>query len=222
MKLLIVEDDRKISSMVKKLFQSHMMVVDQAFDAREGLRLALTVPYDGIILDYYLPEFNGEMFARSLRVHKKHVPIIMLTAESDVDNVVRMLSTCDDYITKPFRVNELTARVKAVLRRGQVMYPEVLEYKDLVMDCQRHTVRRELKELELRTKEFTLLEYLLRNAEKVLTRMEIMEHVWDREIDPLSNSIDVHVRRLRQKVDSGFSTRLIQTVIGRGYRLKAH
>ncbi len=221
MKILLIEDDVKIGRVVRGILESQKFVVDVVQNARKGLRQALMIPYDGIILDLYLPEFTGDVIARSIRVHKKHVPILMLTAESMTDKKVELLGICDDYITKPFHMDELLARVRAVLRRGKVIHGEVLECADLSMDIKGCKVKRGLRTIELRNKEYTLLEYLLRHKGTIVSREEIIDHIWDAGANRSSfNLVDVHVRFLRQKIDTGYERPLIQTVTGRGYKIE--
>jgi len=220
MKILVIEDDPQIARIVKCFLESKQFVVDTFESARQGLKQALQVPYDGVILDLYLPEFTGDQLARSLKVHKKHLPILMLTAESLTQKKIDLLGVCDDYITKPFHIDELLARLRAVLRRGAIVYDQVLEYEDLVMDTNKGTVKRGGTEILLRTKEYVLLEYLLKNKGMVLSREEIIDHVWESCITQASrNLVDVHVRLLREKIDVYDSPSLIQTVSGRGYKM---
>lgn len=223
MKILLVEDDPKIARIMKSLLQSHKYVVDVFDTARKGLKQALMIPYDCIILDLYLPDFTGDTIARSIRVHKKHIPILMVTAESVTAKKVELLDMCDDYITKPFHMEELVARVRAVLRRGKVVNEDILESGDLVMDVKNCSVKKAGREIKLRNKEYKLLEFLLRHKGEVITREQIIDSVWDRHGAALSfNLVDVHVRMLRKKIDTNPKQSCIQTISGRGYRVSSY
>ncbi len=221
MKILIIEDEEDIKLFVKKGLEAAAFVVDAAGDGEKGLRYALSNDYDLILLDMYLPKLNGMSIAGRIRQSGKTTPIIVLTVEPTLETKVQMLAFCDDYITKPFSLEELIARVRAVLRRGEVAQEDVLEVGDLRMDVSKCKVTRGGKQAKLRNKEFALLEYFMRNPSIVLSRGEILEKVWDINTDPLTNTIDVHVRYLRKKIDDGHKTKLIHTVPGRGYKIEA-
>lgn len=221
MKILVIEDDMKIGKIIKGFLECQQFIVDVAHSARKGLRQALMTPYDGVILDLYLPECTGDVIARSIRAHKKHIPILMLTAESLTDKKVELLGVCDDYITKPFHLDELMARLRAVLRRGKIVQDEILECDDLSMEVKGCRVKRAGRIIELRNKEYMLLEYLLRNKGMIVSREEIIEHVWDASGARASshNLVDVHMRFLRRKIDTGYPSAIVQTVPGRGYKI---
>ena len=221
MKVLVIEDEVEISKFVKKGLEAEAFVVDVALDGEEGVRLAIINTYDAVVLDFYLPKMNGMEVAKRIRESKKSLPIIVLTVEIDIENKVEMLSLCDDYITKPFSLRELVARLRALHRRGEVVHDKVLEVGDLYMDVNAYQVTRAGKPIELRNKEFALLEYFMRNSGIVLSRGMILENVWDMNVDPFTNTVDVHIRLLRQKIDDGFRKKLIKTIPKRGYKLEA-
>ena len=221
MRLLLVEDDPNLGRFVQKGLQEERYAVDVAMDGEEGLFLATVTQYDLIILDIMLPKLDGLGVCRKLRDERKTTPILMLTARESVEDKVAGLDTgADDYLTKPFAFTELLARVRALLRRGSVMPAGRFKALDLELDPVSHRVWRAGQEITLTNKEFALLEFLLRNANQVLTRTGIIEHVWDVHYDSMTNIVDVHIRALRAKVDRNFSPPLIHTVRGVGYVLK--
>ena len=221
MRLLLVEDDPNLGRFVQKGLQEERYAVDVAMDGEEGLFLARVTQYDLIILDIMLPKLDGLGVCRKLRDERKTTPILMLTARESVEDKVAGLDTgADDYLTKPFAFTELLARVRALLRRGSVMPAGRFKALDLELDPVSHRVWRAGQEITLTNKEFALLEFLLRNANQVLTRTGIIEHVWDVHYDSMTNIVDVHIRALRAKVDRNFSPPLIHTVRGVGYVLK--
>ncbi len=218
MKVLLIEDEKEIAEFIKKGLEAESWVVDVVHDGEQGAQLALLNPYEVIILDFYLPKMNGLEVAKRIRQSKKLLPIIALTIEPDVDIKVKMLALCDDYVTKPFFLKELIARLKAVQRRGKITpYSDILEAADLRMDVKAYRVTRAGKPIKLRNKEFSLLEYFMRNPGVVLSRSIILENVWDMNTDPFTNTVDVHVQSLRKKIDSKFKNKLIQTIPKRGY-----
>lgn len=220
MRILIIEDERRLSNIVKKGLVEDGFAVDQAFDGEEGLYLAESESYDLIILDIMLPKINGLDVCRSLRGKKIITPILMLTAKTTVEDKVEGLNVgADDYLTKPFAFTELKARLQALLRRSHNQTQTILLVEDLEVDPVKHTVKRGKKIILLTPKEFSILEFLLRHQNEVVTRTQITEHVWDYNFDALSNVVDVFVATLRKKVDSGFKNKLIQTVHGVGYRI---
>jgi heavy metal response regulator len=222
MRILVVEDERKIAEFVKKGLKAEGYAVDTAADGEEGRFMAGTGDYDLILLDLRLPKMDGITLCRTLRAEKYAGPILMLTARDTVkDKVLGLDSGADDYLTKPFDFEELLARVRALLRKRGAGEPTRLQADDLVMDLVAHTVERGSKPIALTPKEFSLLEYLLRNAGAVVSRAMIAEHVWDIHFDSFTNVIDVSVNHLRSKVDRDFPKKLIHTVRGRGYVLKA-
>lgn len=222
MRILVVEDERKIAEFVKKGLKAEGYAVDTAADGEEGRFLAGTGDYDLILLDLRLPKMDGITLCRTLRAEKYSGPILMLTARDTIkDKVLGLDSGADDYLTKPFDFEELLARVRALLRKRGAGEPTRLQADDLVMDLVAHTVERGSKPIALTPKEFSLLEYLLRNAGAVVSRAMIAEHVWDIHFDSFTNVIDVSINHLRAKVDRDFPKKLIRTVRGRGYVLKA-
>ena len=220
MRVLIIEDERKLSNIVRKGLIEEGFAVDQAFNGEEGQYLAESESYDLIILDIMLPKINGLDVCRSLRNKKITTPILMLTAKTTVENKVEGLNVgADDYLTKPFAFTELKARLQALLRRSHNQTQTTLQVEDLEVDPVKHTVKRENKTIFLTPKEFSILEFLLRHQGEVVTRTQITEHVWDYNFDALSNVVDVFVATLRKKIDSGFKSKIIQTVHGVGYKI---
>ena len=222
MRILIVEDERKIAEFLKKGLKAEGYAVDVAGDGEQGHFLAGTQDYDLMILDLRLPKMDGITLCRTLRAEKFAAPILMLTVRDSVkDKVLGLNSGADDYLTKPFDFEELLARVRALLRKRGAAEATKLQADDLVIDLLAHTVERASKTIPLTPKEFALLEYLVRNAGVVVTRAMIAEHVWDVNFDSFTNVIDVSVNHLRSKVDRDFPKKLIHTIRGRGYVLKA-
>jgi heavy metal response regulator len=221
MRLLIIEDDPNMARFLQKGLQEERYAVDVAKDGEEGLLMASGTSYDLIILDVMLPKLDGLAVCTRLRAQRTMTPILLLTALESVESKVGGLNAgADDYLTKPFAFAELIARVRALLRRGSGQQPAKLKAADLELDPVSHRVWRGGLEIVLTNKEFALLEYLLRNADQVLTRTAIVEHIWDIHYDSMTNIVDVHVRALRAKIDRDFSPALIHTVRGVGYVLK--
>ena len=219
MKLLIIEDDEKIASLIAKGFRQAGFAVDHAADGEEGLHLALTRPYDASIVDLMLPGLDGLSLIEEMRRKKIATPVIILSAKRSVDDRVKGLqSGGDDYLTKPFAFSELLARVHALIRRASTA-PEAMKLTsgDLSMDLVAREVHRGDRKVELQPREFALLEYLMRNAGRVLSKTMIMEHVWEYAFDPQTNVVDVLVCRLRNKVESDEEKKMIRTVRGVGY-----
>jgi two-component system, OmpR family, copper resistance phosphate regulon response regulator CusR len=222
MRLLVVEDEKKVASFVRKGLEEEGYAVDVAVDGESGLELALDQVHDLIILDIHLPRMNGLRALQELRRKKVTTPVLLLTVRATIeDKVLGLDAGADDYLTKPFAFQELVARVRALLRRRAEAEPPVLQIADLVLDPARRTVFRGGEKIELTAKEYTLLDYLMRNPGRVLTRTLIGEHVWDYDFDTSTNVIDVYVNYLRKKIDAGREMKLIHTVRGVGYMLKA-
>jgi two-component system OmpR family response regulator len=222
MRILVIEDERKIAEFLKKGLKAEGYAVDIASDGEEGHFLAGTEDYDLLILDLRLPKMDGITLCRTLRAEKFAAPILMLTVRDSVkDKVIGLDSGADDYLTKPFDFEELLARMRALLRKRGAAEATRLQVDDLVIDLLGHTVQRASKSISLTSKEFALLEYLMRNAGVVVSRAMIAEHVWDVHFDSFTNVIDVSINHLRSKVDRDFPNKLIHTVRGRGYILKA-
>ena len=220
MRLLVVEDDPAAAAVVVKGLREHAYAVDLAADGRTALEHALVNEYDLIVLDVLLPGIDGLEVCRRLRERRVAVPILMLTARGGVEQRVEGLDAgADDYLPKPFHFPELLARVRALLRRGPQLGPSVLRAADLSIDTRTRRVERNGRAIQLTTKEYTLLVYLVRRQRQVVTRSDISEHVWDEHFDPTSNVIDVYVQRLRRKIDDGHPQQLIQTRRGAGYML---
>lgn len=223
MKLLLIEDDKESAKYLMKGLKEHGYVVDHAVSGKDGLFLATTEKYDAMIIDRMVPEVDGVTIVQTLRASGNETPIIFLTALDKVDERVKGLKAgADDYLAKPYSFTELLARLETILRRkSSDKAPTKLSCADLEMDLLSRSVRRGGKEIELQAREFALLEYLLRNSGTVVTRTMLLENVWDYNFDPQTNVIDVHISRLRQKIDKGFEKSLIQTLRGAGYRLAA-
>ena len=222
MRILLVEDEKKIAAFIERGLTEQHYTVDVAQDGNEGLYLAEVNPYDLVILDIMLPGKDGFAVCRELRKQKNEVPILMLTARDDVrDKIYGLDSGADDYLTKPFAFGEFLARVRVLLRRNRAVKTTVLKVGDLELDQLSHDVTRAGKTIELTATEYALLEYLMLHDGQVVTRTMISEHVWNQDFDSFSNVINVYINYLRKKVDAGFPVKLIQSVRGRGYMLKA-
>jgi heavy metal response regulator len=222
MRILIVEDEKKVAQFLKKGFQAESFSVDIAADGERGSFLARTEPYDAIILDVMLPKKNGIEVLQEIRRAKVTTPVLMLSAKSDLEDRVKGLNLgADDYVPKPFAFSEVLARVRALSRRKSTdVLASQLTIGDLHMDLLSRRVTRGGKEISLTNKEFELLEYLLRNKRRVLSRVILTEHIWDMNFDSETNIVDVVINRLRRKLDDGFPTKLIHTIRGVGYVLK--
>jgi two-component system OmpR family response regulator len=222
MRLLLVEDDLKIASFITKGFKAEGFAVDHAGDGENGLHLALTEPYDAAIVDIMLPKMDGLTLIRQLRREKINTPVIVLSARGSVDDRVKGLQTGgDDYLTKPFSFSELLARVQALIRRASdVSEPTTLTAGEISMNLITREVMRAGQKIELQPLEFSLLEYLMRSAGRVVSKTMIMEHVWDYYFDPQTNVVESRIYKLREKIDKGFSSKMIHTVRGVGYVLK--
>jgi DNA-binding response OmpR family regulator len=222
MHILIVEDERRLAAVLRRVLTEERHAVDVAYDGPSGLNLAGSNTYDLVILDLMLPGIDGLEICRSLRADGIQTPILMLTARGAVeDRVAGLKLGADDYLIKPFAMEELLARVSALLRRGRTLDTAVqLRVGDLTLDLLRHEAQRGNRLIELTAKEFALLEYLMRHPGQVLTRTQIIDHVWRYDLDALSNVVDIYIHYLRDKVDQGFSRPLIKTVRGVGYKVE--
>jgi two-component system copper resistance phosphate regulon response regulator CusR len=221
-RVLLAEDDARVAGFVAKGLREQAYAVDIAQDGEEALYFASVNDYDLIVLDVMLPAKDGHIVCRELRSAGARVPILMLTARGSVDDRVAGLdSGADDYLTKPFDFKELLARLRALLRRAAVFRPAVVEIGDLSMNTGSHAVTRAGRAISLTAKEYALLEFLILNQGRVVGRDQIAQHVWDENFDPLSNVIDVYIKRLRAKIDAGSPCRLIHTRRGEGYLLSA-
>ena len=222
MKILLVEDEPKVAAFIKKGLEEQAYEVDQAFDGLFGKKLALQNEYDLIILDVILPHASGLEVCREIRKHNTTVSILMLTALGATDDKILGLdSGADDYLVKPFEFKELLARIRALTRRANdAPTGEVLKMADLEMDLARKTVTRAGQPINLTAREFALLHYLLRNRERVVSRVDIIEQVWETSFDTGSNVIDVYINFLRKKIDKDYSPKLIHTLVGMGYVMK--
>jgi len=222
MRVLVVEDEHKIANSIKKGLEQESFAVDVAYEGEKGYDLASTEDYDLTILDILLPGMNGIEICRKLRAQNIHIPILILTAKGQISDKVEGLNCgADDYLTKPFAFEELLARVKALTRRPKDSVGIVLSSKDLILNTLTYEVKRGGEIINLSSKEFALLEYLLRHKNKLLTKQQIINHVWDYDADVLPNTVEVYIGYLRSKVDKPFpeSPDLIHTIRGFGYRL---
>lgn len=222
MRLLLVEDDKKIASFIEKGLKEAGFAVDVTHDGQEGLSLALTEPYDVAVIDIMLPHLDGLSLIERMRQRDVDIPVLILSAKQSVDDRIRGLQRGgDDYMVKPFSFNELLARVQALIRRDKSNLKSTnLIVGALQMDLLKHEVHRDGEKIELPAKEYGLLEYMMRNAEVVLTKTSILEKVYDYAFDPQTNVVDVLVCRLRNKVDKNFKEKMIHTVRGMGYVLR--
>lgn len=221
MRILIVEDEPKVASFIRRALEEESYAVDVCSDGIQGRDLASEVDYDLIILDLLLPGLPGIDVLKAVRDAKVTTPVLILTARSKVDQRVKGLDAgADDYLTKPFAIEELIARARALLRRGSADTAGILQVDDLVLNPINREVTRSGQRIDLTSKEYALLEYMMRNAGRVLTRPMIAEHVWDLDFDTFTNVIDVYISYLRNKIDRGHARELIHTVRGSGYTLK--
>ncbi len=223
MKLLVIEDDRAAAAYIAKGLAESGYVVDQAFEGRDGLFMATGGTYDALIVDRMLPNMDGLSVISALRTAEVRTPVLILSALGAVDDRVKGLRAGgDDYLVKPFAFAELLARIEALLRRGPpVQTTTKLKVGELELDLLARTVSRQGRPIDLLPREFSLLEFLMRHAGQVVTRTMLLESVWDYHFDPQTNVIDVHISRLRHKLDKGFAHPMLQTVRGAGYRLSA-
>lgn len=218
MRLLLVEDEAKVSRFIQRGLEAERYAVDVAADGGRAIELATAYQYDLLILDLLLPGMSGTDVLRQIRARDEHLPVLILSARDALgDKVEHFEIGADDYLTKPFAFAELLVRVKALLRRGAVTRSNVLKVADLELDRMTQQIRRAGQRIELTAKEYALLEYLMSNAGRVLSRTMIIEHVWDQSFDGATNIVDVYVRHLRNKVDDTHERKLIRTVRGAGY-----
>lgn len=222
MRVLLIEDDLKLASFIVKGLKEAGFAVDHCSNGEDGLHMALSEPYDAAIVDIMLPKLDGLSLIDELRSRKITTPVIILSAKRSVDDRIKGLQTgSDDYLVKPFAFSELLARLQALVRRASgASEPTSLMVGDLSMNFLTREVRRGEKKIDLPPLEFSLLEYLMRNARKVVSKTMIMEHVWDYNFDPQTNVVEVRMCRLRDRIDKGFKEKLIHTVYGVGYVLK--
>jgi DNA-binding response OmpR family regulator len=219
-RVLIVEDNHRLNHSLKLSLIDDGYAVDSAFDGQEGEELAEMVPYDAIILDIMLPKKDGLQVCRQLRDHRVKTPIILLTARDTVeDRVLGLDSGADDYLVKPFALEELRARLRALLRRESSDKSALIKIADLSLDPATHFVERAGQRIELTAKEFALLEYFMRSPNRVISREMAESHIWSFDFQSTSNVVDVYIRRLRRKIDDPFETKLFETIRGAGYRL---
>jgi heavy metal response regulator len=221
MKILVVEDEKKVASFIKRGLEDDNYQVSLSYDGIDGFKQAREGEYNLVIMDMMLPKKDGMEVVKDLRESGNRVPVLMLTARNNMEDIVSGLDAgSDDYLTKPFAFAELLARVRALLRRGEQDRGAEIRFSDLRLDPVSHKVWRDNKEIDLTSKEYGLLEYLMRNPNAVLSRAMIAEHVWDYAFDSFTNIIDVYVNYLRKKIDKDFPTKLIHTVRGQGYILR--
>ena len=222
MRLLVIEDERKIARVITESLKREKYAVDAAYDGEEGFNLADSQPYDLLIIDRMLPGLEGTEIVKKLRENGKNMPILFLTALSTTEDKTLGLDVgADDYLTKPFAIDELLARVRALLRRPPIQQPDILKIDDLKIDKQQQTVTRAGKNIDLTSKEYALLEYLMQHSNQILSKETLIDHVWDFDADILPNNVEAYIKNLRQKIDKPFKKQLIKTVRGFGYRIES-
>lgn len=221
MRILVIEDERKVASFIRRGLEEERYIVETAADGETGLNMALNNVFDAIVLDVMLPKLDGYSVLRSIRQEGLAVPVIMLTARGTTEDRVQGLDLgADDYLAKPFHFEELAARLRSILRRSTSEKTTKLQCGDLTLDLVTHYAFRDEKEIELTTKEYALLEYMMRNKDRILSRSMIMQHVWKHDFDPESNIIDVYIKRVRQKIERPGQSQLIHSIRGVGYRMR--
>jgi heavy metal response regulator len=222
MRILLVEDDRDVARFVSKGLKENLFLVDLAKDGEEGFELITQEKYDLIILDILLPKMDGWQILQKIKEKGIETPVIILTARDSTPDVVKGLNLgADDYLIKPFSFSELLARMRAILRRGKIQRPTELKVANLVLNQMTREVYRDTVRIDLTSKEYALLEYFMQNTGLILTRTMLLEAVWDYNFDPMTNVIDVHINHLRNKIDRDFTPKLLHTIKGVGYVLKA-
>ncbi|NGZ10359.1 MAG: response regulator transcription factor [Nitrospira sp. LK70] len=222
MRVLVIEDETKVGSFIQRALEEESYAVDLCEDGAKGLEMALAINYDLLVVDVMLPSMSGLDVLKNIRRERIRTPVLILSAQSQIDQRVKGLDAgADDYLTKPFAIDELLARVRALLRRGASESPGILQVEDLVLNPATRDVTRGGQRIDLTLKEYALLEYLMRHSGRVLTRPMISEHVWNQDFDTFTNVIDVYVNYLRNKIDRGRTKKLIHTIRGSGYMLKA-
>lgn len=220
MRILLIEDDQRLSSVVKKGLEENGFAVDISNDGEDGQYMAESETYDVIVLDIMLPKLNGVEVCRNLRNEGNVIPILMLTAKSNLEEkVIGLDSGADDYMVKPFDFAELLSRIRALIRRSKGRAGPVLQVQDLTLDSAKHAVKRGAWKISLTPKEFSILEYLMHHAGEVVSRTMIVEHAWDYNFDGMSNIVDVFMATLRKKIDNGNKDKLLHTVHGVGYKI---
>jgi two-component system copper resistance phosphate regulon response regulator CusR len=221
MRILVIEDEKKVADFIKKGLEEQSYVVNIAFDGIDGEKLAGYNEYDVIVLDVLLPKQDGWATCKNIRLNGVKTPILMLTSLGETEDKVKGLDLgADDYLTKPFSFDEFLARIRALIRRGGVGEASMLKLADLEVELLERKIVRAGKDIQLTQKEFALLEYLLRNKKKVMTRTQISEHVWGIDFDTGSNVVDTYIKMLRKKIDKDFSPQLIHTIVGVGYVMR--
>ena len=222
MRLLVIEDERKIARIITESLKREKYAVDAAYDGEEGFNLADSQPYDLLIVDRMLPGLEGMEIVKKLRENGKNMPILFLTALSTTEDKTLGLDVgADDYLTKPFAIDELLARVRALLRRPPIQQPDILKIDDLKIDKQQQAVTRAGNNIDLTSKEYALLEYLMQHPNQILSKETLIDHVWDFDADILPNNVEAYIKNLRQKIDKPFKKQLIKTVRGFGYRIES-
>ncbi|MFA4999791.1 MAG: response regulator transcription factor [Patescibacteria group bacterium] len=220
MKILIIDDEKAIVQFLKDGLEANMYSVETAADGERGSFMARTGKYDLIILDYMLPKQNGAQVLKEIRQEKNHVPVIMLTVKSEIKDKEEVFALgADDYLTKPFLFDELLLRVRALLKRPAKIQSELFKIDNLTLNTRSQIVRRGGREIYLTRREFALLEYLMANRGQIMSRNQILEHVWDYNADPFSNSVETHLASLRRKINAEGQRNLIHTFNGRGYKM---
>jgi DNA-binding response OmpR family regulator len=222
MRLLIIEDDKALNDIIAKRLKEEGHIIDKCFDGSSGLDYAQAMKYDCIILDIMIPKIDGISLLKTIRAQRNESKVLILTARGEVEDRVKGLdSGADDYLIKPFAFDELYARIRALVRRQGEVKDSVLRLEDLIMNTKDHSVIRGEKAIVLTSKEYALLAYLLRNQGTILTRSQILDHVWNFDFDYNSNIVDVYIKYLRGKIDNDFETKLIHTVRGFGYMMRS-